>query len=64
MSSVEKRWKNALRKRNTLGKNLTFEEGEDVLIQDLKTKKWDTRGTIEKVRVSDDGTVSSYDVMI
>ena len=24
----------------------------------------DTKGTIEKVRIADDGTVSSYDIMI
>ena len=35
-----------------------------MLIQDLKTKKWDTKETLEKARVTDDGTVSSYDIMI
>ena len=49
-----------MKKERTVGKKETFEIGETVLIQDLKIKKWDTRSTIQKVRVSDDGTVSSY----
>ena len=52
------------KKERTLGKKQTFEEGETELIQDLITKKVDTKGMIEKVRVADDGTVSSYDIMI
>ena len=30
----------------------------------MKTGKWDTKGVITEVRVADDGTVSSYDLMI
>ena len=58
---IEKRIK---KKERTVGKKLTFEKGEEVLVQDLKTQKLDTKGTITEVRVSDDRTVSSYDLMI
>ena len=58
---IEKRFK---KKERTVGKKLTFEIGEDILVQDLKTQKWDTKGTITEVRVADDRTVSSYDLMI
>lgn len=37
------------KKERKVGKNQTIEEGKTVLIQDLKAKKWDTKGTIEKV---------------
>ena len=47
-----------------MGKKLTFEVGEDVLVQNVRTGKWDTKGVITKVRIADDGTVSSYDLMI
>ena len=47
-----------------MGKKLTFEVGEDVLVQNIKTGKWDTKGVITEVRIADDGTVSSYDLMI
>ena len=30
----------------------------------MKNVKWDTKGMITKGRVADDGTVSSYDLMI
>ena len=30
----------------------------------MKTQKWDTKGIIKEVRIADDGTVSSYDLMI
>ena len=30
----------------------------------MKNGKWDTKGVITEVRVADDGTVSSYDLMI
>ena len=47
-----------------MGKKLTFEVGEDVLVQNIKTGKWDNKGVITEVRIADDGTVSSYDLMI
>ena len=55
--------KQVKKKERTVGKKLTFEKTEDVLIQNLKTRKWDTKSTIMEVRVSDDGTVFNYDVM-
>ena len=33
----------------------TFEIGEDVWVQDVKSKKWDKEGTITNVRVAYDG---------
>ena len=47
-----------------MGRKLTFEKGEEVLVQNMKNGKWDTKGIITEVRVADDGTVSSYDLMI
>ena len=48
----------------TKGKKLVFEEGEEVWLQDLKTGKWKDKGTIENVRVADDGTIKSYAIKI
>ena len=56
--------KQVQRKQRTVGKKLTFDVGEDVLVQNMKTGKWDTKGVITEVRVADDGTVSSYDLII
>ena len=36
-----------------------FEVGEDVLVQDVKSKKWDKEGTITDVRVAYDGKIVS-----
>ena len=58
---IEKR---VQRKQRTVGRKLTFEKGEEVLVQNMKNGKWDTKGVITEVRVADDGTVSSYDLMI
>ena len=33
------------------------------MVQNIKTGKQDTKGVITEVRVADDGTVSSYDLM-
>ena len=33
-------------------------------MQNIKTCKWDTKGIITEIRISDNGTVSSYDLMI
>ena len=51
-------------KYNSVVKKLTFDVGEDVLVQNMKTGKWDTKGVITEVRVADDRTVPSYDLMI
>jgi len=58
---IEKR---VQRKQRSVGRKLTFEKGEEVLVQNIKTGKWDTKDVIMEVRVADDGTVSSYDLMI
>ena len=46
--------KQVKKKERTVGKKLTFEKTEDILIQNIKTRKWDTKSTIMEVRVSDD----------
>ena len=38
------------KKQRTVGKKLTFEVGEDVLVQNMKNGKWDTKGVITEVR--------------
>ena len=42
----------------------TFEIGENVWVQDVKSKKWDKEGTITNVRVAYDGTIVSYDLKL
>ena len=54
----------AKKKQRIVGKKLIFEKGEEVLVQNMKNGKQDTKGVIKEVRVADDGTVSSYDLMI
>ena len=36
-----------------------FQEGDDVVCQDMSTKRWTIKGTIKEGRVSEDGTVRS-----
>ena len=58
---VEKR----VRKRGrTEGRKLTFEEGEEVWVQCIKSGKWKDKGVIDSVRTADDGTIKSYAVII
>ena len=58
---VEKR---VQKRGRTEGKKLTFAEGEEVWVQCIKTGKWKEKGTIESIRVADDGTIKSYAVLI
>ena len=39
-----------------------FKIGENVWVQNMKTKKWDKQGTISAVRVAYDGKIVSYDL--
>ena len=58
---VEKR----LNKRGkTEGRKLTFEEGEEVWVQCIKSGKWKDKGVIDSVRTADNGTIKSYAVLI
>ena len=41
-----------------------FEIGENVWVQNVKTKKWDKQGTITDVRVAYDGKIVSYDLKL
>ena len=41
-----------------------FEVGKEVLIQDMKTKKWDKNATVTEVRTAHDGTVVSYNLIM
>ena len=43
---------------------MVFEEGEEVWVQCVKNGKWKEKGTIESIRVADDGTIKSYAVLI
>ena len=38
----------------------TYEVGEQVLVQNIKNKKWDQKGVISEVRVAHDGRIVSY----
>ena len=54
-----------VRKRGrTEGRKLTFEEGEEVWVQYIKSGKWKDKGVIDSVRTADDGTIKSYAVII
>ena len=52
-----------LKKERTVGK-LTYEMGESVRLQNIKTKKWDIFGVVIGIRTADDGTILSYDIDI
>ena len=52
-----------LKKECTVGK-LTYEIGESVLLQNIKTKKWDMFGVVIGIRTADDGRILSYDIDI
>ena len=52
-----------MHKERTEGKEI-YTIGENVHVQDIKSKKWDTTGEIIRVRTSDDGTILSYDLDI
>ena len=43
-----------LKKERTVGK-LTYEIGESVRLQNIKTKKWDMFGVVIGIRTADDG---------
>ena len=58
---MEKRVK---KRGRTEGRKLTFEEGEEVLVQCVKSGKWKDKGVIDSVRVADDGTIKSYALII
>ena len=53
--------KRFLKKERTVGK-LTYEIGESVRLQDIKTKRWDRHGVVTDIRVADDGRILSYDI--
>ena len=36
--------------------------GENVKLQDLKSKRWTSKGTITDIRTSADGTIASYEI--
>merc|ERR1711923_126933 len=52
-----------LKKEPTVGK-LTYEIGESVRLQDIKTKRWDRVGVATGIRVADDGRILSYDIEV
>ena len=39
-----------------------YEVGQRVRLQNIATRDWDLKGTIDKLRIADDGRVLSYDV--
>ena len=58
---IEKR---VQKRGRTEQKKLTFEEGEEVWVQCLKSGRWKDKGIINSIRVSDDGTIKSYAVLL
>ena len=55
--------KRFLKKERTVGK-LTYEVGEHVRLQDIRTKCWDRVGVVTGIRVADDGKILSYDIEV
>ena len=54
-----------MRKKEKTDQNkLTFEVNERVCLQDQKTKRWDVQGVVKDVRVSEEGTILSYDIVL
>ena len=47
-----------MKKERTVGKQ-TYEIGESVRLQNIKTKKWNIFGVVTGIRTSDDGTILS-----
>ena len=58
----EKRQSRVDKKGRTVGRKETFEVGEEVRMQNIKTKKWDQKGEIVEVRTAADGTIVSYEI--
>ena len=52
-----------MKKERTVGKH-TYEIGETVLLQKIKTKRWDTIGVVKGIWTADDNTILSYDIYI
>ena len=52
-----------LKKERTVGK-LTYEIGDSVRLQNIKTKKWNIFGVVTGIRTSDDSTILSYEIDI
>ena len=52
-----------LKKERTVGKQ-TYEIGETVRLQNIKSKKWDIFGVIKEIRTADDNTILSCDIDI
>ena len=42
----------------------TYNIGETVRLQNIKTKKWDTFGVVKGIQTADDNTILSYDIDI
>ena len=41
---------------------MTYDVGEHVRLQDIRTKCWDRVGVVTGIRVADDGKILSYDI--
>ena len=52
----EKKEKRVKKKERIVGKE-SYDEGEKVRLQDIKSKLWKIKGVAKKVRTSDDGTI-------
>ena len=53
-----------LSKDNRVSERHTYEIGETVRLQNIKTKKWNIFGVVNGIRSTDDGTILSYDIDI
>ena len=51
-----------IKNKNTTNKIL-YEVGQRVRLQNISTRDWELKGTIDQIRIADDGRVVSYDVL-
>ena len=55
--------KRVRKKERTVGKE-TYNVGETVRLQNIKTRRWDTFGVVTRIRTADDNRILSYDIDI
>ena len=58
----EQRKKRVNKKDRAVGKNETFEIGEKVKLQDMKTKLWNFDGVVTGICTAQDGKIVSYKI--
>ena len=65
---VARRWEERekrLRKKDRTGQpEITSEVNKHVRLQNLQSKRWDVKGVVKDVRISEKGTILSYEIVL